>query len=310
MIKPTILRFLLKATGDIRNVMSRFYPEGTYVLNRSEWMGKEPRSCAVTKVKGRPHMSGSNEPMVFDVEVSYRPKGWITFVGNTKYDGWTAMMLDQMKDGTLLDGHGKPLPDGQEKVYLPYEMFHDVEFSEIDFGEFVGETELGIKHFRHDEITKMAEKAGHVNWGTKGNFMAARRSRPLVKILLSNANSGTAADGFGTRIVMVNNSTPHLKKVLFDHLVEAVSGFIEGRYTLNSITTDEFCFVDLDHVLVDGTPNEKGGPSDFHCFTNYFPSEAIEELAQRLMATYKIDVSIVDWPQGGLLFEHEPKGKN
>ena len=50
--------------------------------------------------------------MVYDVEVSYRPKGCITFTGGTKYDGWTAVVLNRAPDGTLLDDQGNPLPEG------------------------------------------------------------------------------------------------------------------------------------------------------------------------------------------------------
>src|SRR5688572_6432360 len=153
--KPTVLRFVLQSMGNPMGVMSRFHPQGKTVLNRTEWRGKEPRSCAVTSLRGRPYKAGSKDPQVWDVEVAYRPKGTITFVGNTKYDGWTAMILDRAKDGTLLDGHGKPLPDGQPPVYLPYEMYEDVEFNDIDFGEFVEEVDVGgIKHISFEDMMR------------------------------------------------------------------------------------------------------------------------------------------------------------
>src|SRR4051794_39625256 len=88
-------------------VMSRFHPQGKRVLNRTECRGKEPRSCGVVNIQGRAHTVGSHEPFVFDIEVGYRPKGCITYTGGTKYDGWTALVLDRAQDGTLLDGQGK-----------------------------------------------------------------------------------------------------------------------------------------------------------------------------------------------------------
>src|SRR5687768_8701331 len=116
------LRFRLKS-NDFQSVFQRLHPNGQMVLNRTEWMGKEPRSCGVTNMVG--------EEGVIDIEVSYRPKGSITFTGTTKYDGWTALMLDRMQDGTLLDGKGKPLPDGERPVYREHEIYCDIDFNEI-----------------------------------------------------------------------------------------------------------------------------------------------------------------------------------
>lgn len=301
-VKQTVLRFALKSTGNMMDIMSRFHPQGKRVLNRTEWRGKEPRSCAVTTVKCRPHFAGSEEPPVFDVEVAYRPKGTITYVGGTKYDGWTALMLDRMRDGTLLDGHGKPLPNGQPPVYLPFEVYDDVDFNEIDFGEYVGEFEIeGIRHFSVEHVMAQLRDSKRFSCSIKSTFIAARRHRPLVKIVLSNAPSATGSDGFGTRIININNLTPHLQRVLLDELTELVSGFIEGRYSIKNISTDDFVFAELDDVLVDCTPNEEGKESRFNCLSEYLPDTFLEDLAKRLIATYEVDVGIVDGPKGGLL---------
>jgi hypothetical protein len=53
------------------------------------------------------------------------------------------MLLDRKPDGTLLDGHGGGLPDGGEPVYLPFELYHDIDFNELDFGELLSETIVG-----------------------------------------------------------------------------------------------------------------------------------------------------------------------
>jgi len=301
-MKQSILRFVLKSTENPLAVMSRFSPQGKTVLNRTEWRGKEPRSCGVTSVKLRPYSAGSAEPKVFDVEVTYRPKGCITFVGQTKYDGWTAMMLDRKKDGTLLDGHGNPLPEGHPPVYLPFEVHEDVEFNGIDFGEFVGEFDVeGIPHVSLDDVMRKIQESPRFSVSVQSTFMAPRRHRPLVKIILSNAPSGTATDGFGTRIINVNNFTPHLQQVLLDELTELVSGFIEGRYSIKNMSNDEIVFVELSDSFVDCTPNEEGKESRFNCLSEYVPDTFLEDLAKRLSATYEIEVSIVDGPQGGLL---------
>ena len=301
-MNSSILRFTLTSTENPFEVMARFFPQGTTLLNRTEWRGKEPRSCGLTNVKLRPYSAGSEKPKVFDVEVTYRPKGCITFVGSTKYDGWTAMMLDRMKDGTLLDGQGKPLSEGQPPVYLPFEVHGDIEFNDIDFGEFAGEFDIeGVPQVALDEVLRKIQESPRFSASITSIFMAPRRHRPLVKIVLSNAPSGTATDGFGTRIINVNNFTPHLQQVILDELTELVSGFIEGRYSIKNVSNDELVFVELDDSLVDCTPNEEGKASRFNCLSEYVPDTFLEDLAKRLMATYEVEVSIVDGQTGGLL---------
>jgi len=223
-------------------------------------------------------------------------------VGNTKYDGWTALVPDRKKDGTLLDGNGHPLPEGQSPVYLRYEVFNDIDFNAIDFGEFIGEFEVeGIKHVERDDVMREIQESGQFSMSISSKFMAPRRHRPNVKIVLSNAPSGTSTDGFGTRIVNVNNYTPHLQQVLVDELTELMSGFIEGRYSLNNTSNDNLVFVELSDSLIDCTPKEKGEKCRFSCLHEYVPVTFLEDLATRLMATYEVDVSIVDGEQGGLL---------
>src|SRR5262249_9402659 len=146
--------------------------------------GKEPRSCGITSVRGRPHAGGSPEPIVFDIEVSYRPKGCITYTGGTKYDGWTALMLDRAQDGTLLDGQGKPLVEGHPPVYRRVEVFDGVDFNEIDFGEFIGEFEVeGVKHVSFEHVIEQMENSGRFTMSVDSKFVAPRRHRPHVKIV-------------------------------------------------------------------------------------------------------------------------------
>jgi hypothetical protein len=302
--KETVLRFVLKSTGNPMEIMSRFHPRGTQVLNRTEWRGKEPRTCAVVSMKSRPHSPASGDTPEFDVEVAYRPKGVITFVGGTKYDGWTAMMLDRRSDGTLLDGHGKPLHEGEPPVYLPVEVYGDVEFNGIDFGEFVGEFEAErIKHISHENVWQQFHEAkgGSFGIGIGPAFIAARRQRPLVKIVISSSPSGIGSDGFGTRIVNVSKFTPHLQKVLTDELTDLVFGFLEGRYSIGTLAFGEYVMVELNRVLVDCTPNDEGKESRFDCFSEYIPDSFIAELAKLVVANFEVDVSIVDGPKGGLL---------
>lgn len=303
-MKPTVLHFVLRAPQmtNLFQMMSRFHPNGKTVLNRTEWRGKEPRSCGVTQVASRSQVAGSNEPLVFDIEVSYRPKGCITFLGDTRYDGWTAMLLSQDKDGTLLDGNGNPLPEGEPPIHLPYEVYEDVDFNEIDFGEFIDESEVeGIKWVQFEDIMRELMNSRGFNASMRSTFMAPRRQRPYVKIALSNAPSGTSTDGFGTRVININKSTPRLEQVLMDRVVELVSGFVEGRCSLKTISTDDFVFVELSDALVDCTPNEKGKGSRFDCLSDYVSGTFFEELAKHLVANYELDVSVVEGEKTGLL---------
>jgi hypothetical protein len=132
-------------------------------------------------------------------------------------------------------------------------------------------------------------------------FVAPKRHRPPVKIVLSNNPSGTAVDGFGTLIVNVDNSTPQLRQVVLDHVTELVTGFVEGRYSVKNMSNGEFVFAELDDVLVDCTPNEEGKGTRFNCLGEYLPDSYLDELALRLVATYEVNVSVVDGPKFGLL---------
>jgi hypothetical protein len=291
--------------------MSRFLPHGKVVLNRLEWRGKEPRSCGVLSVKSRSHAGAGADRAVLDIEVAYRPKGCITYTGGTRYDGWTALELDRARDGTLLDGQGKPLPEGQPPIFRRVEVFEDVDFNEIEFGEFVGEFDAeGIKHVSFEYVMEQLKNSGQFSMSINSTFVAPSRHRPLVKIVLSNNPSGTTMDGFGARIVNVNNSTPQLRQVLLDHVTDLVNGFVEGRYSVKNMSNGEFVFAELDDVVVDCTSNEEGKGSRFNCLREYMPDSYLDELAMRLVATYEIDVSVIDGPRIGRLLRRVERSRS
>ncbi len=305
-MKPTTLQFVLESTEHPMRVMERFFPQGTTVLNRTTWLAKEPRSCGITNVKSRPHGTGENEATIYDIEVTYKPKGFINFAGATKYDGWTAMLLDRSKDGTLLDGHGQALPEGKPPVFLPLEVYKDVEFEELDFGDFVQETEVnGILHRGREEVLNEfyhSQSRGY-SVSTRSTFFAHRRYRPLVKIVLVNGPSGVKTDGFGTRIVAINSFTPQLQQAILNELTKLISGFVEGKYSIHNTDNKECVFINIDRSFVDSTPNEEGKESRFDCLYEFVPKDFLEDVAKRLTSTYWIDVTIVDGPDGGLLLK-------
>lgn len=86
-------------------------------------------------------------------------------------------------------------------------MYPDADFNQIDFGEFVGEFAVeGIRHIAFEHVMARIKDSGRVSMSTNSNFVAPRRQRPPVKIVLSNNPTGTAMDGFGTLMVNVNKS--------------------------------------------------------------------------------------------------------
>jgi hypothetical protein len=143
----TVLRFSLIAESI--NVASQkdVSPCGLLnKLNSVEWMGKEPGSCRVIHIQQKESVPVGKTAMMdhaeFLVFVGYRPHGWISDVkdgGRQRLNGWRLEVRDQRNDGTLLDGHGKPLPEGAEPVYLTYEIYHLADYSNCDFGTFLGE---------------------------------------------------------------------------------------------------------------------------------------------------------------------------
>jgi len=238
------------------------------------------------------------------LDVSYKPKGTITYSGGTRYDGWTAMMLDRMPDGTLLDGNGKPLPPGQPPVYLHFEVYDKAEFNEIDFGEYQGEFEVeGIKRISYADVMSEMPKATKVSFGSAGDFAAPRRVRPLVKVIITHATTGKAIDGFGTQLFILNENTPHLQQAVTERLTEIVFGFIEGRYSLRSMSFDNAVYADLSDVLVDDTQSKVS--DRFNCWQRFVPSDFLDDLAKLVLATFSVKVDIVDAPQSGLLFRRD-----
>lgn len=288
------LCFVLKMTGGMeimRRIGERFLPGGRHVLNRTAWMGKEPRSCAVTSIKTRPHSVGDPGPVVIDIEVTYRPKGCISYTGQTRYDGWTAMVLDRSTDPPM---------------YVPREVYEDVEFNELDFGDFIEEFDVEeVKHITADAVMKEIMDSGRFSSSIHGSFIAPHRSRPHKKIVLSSAPTGQVVDGFGTHILNVDNSAPNLEQVLTDKLTELMCEFIEGKASIANTGNDDLTFVELSDSLVDCAPNEDGLDSLFNILHLQTPAGFLEDLAKRLMSVYAIDVAVVDGEKGGLVLRRE-----
>jgi hypothetical protein len=288
------LLFLLKETDPGTTpfgVIDRFQPGGRYALNRTEWRGKEPRSCAVTNWHGAMRYFGDKQQMAWDLEVSYRPKGFISYVANTRYDGWTAMLLNRETD---------------PPAYVPREVYGDIEFNDIDFGEFVSETDVEqVKHTTAESLKGELMGSGRFSAGLRSSFMAPHRSRPHKKLILTNSPTGVGIDGFGTHILNINNSTPNLQLVIMDQIVGLMCEFLEGKAALNTMGNDSVVNVRLIDALVDCTPNERNEPSRFNILDSYIPPDFMVDLAKRLMSIYAVEISVVDDEKCSLVIRRE-----
>jgi hypothetical protein len=286
--------------GLVKDIWTRFFPNGRYVLNRTEWKGKEPRSCAVTRVASKSKRVGDGGPITVEIEVTYRPKGDVSFVGKTRYDGWQAMVPARTLTGEFADAEGRPLPPGAAPVYVPTDVYDDAEYNDLDFGSLVLEQdEHAIRTTTTDAVMEELKASGR----TGGiPFVAAHRSRPMRKLLVANAAAHTAVDGFGTLVEIVPSTTPQLKHVLSQRLAEVMVDFVEGRASIKSIGNEHVTLVMLSDVLVDCT--DPSGQSRFNVLSEYTEPTFMDDLAKRLMSVYQLEVSIVPGEEGGLVLRH------
>jgi hypothetical protein len=307
MARPTIMRFSLKAPNDPRQLWNLFLPQGKTVLNRTSWRGKEPRSCGIMRMHVHSRLVDGGETAVAEIEVAYRPPGYINYIGGTKYDGWTALVPIRDRDGTFRDEQGGPLPDGHSPQIRRFEVYADVEFNDIDFGELVEESPVHDETFADWQSVFKDILATGESFGISmvSKFTAPRRNRPPVKLVIAPVKSGITVDRFGMRVTVIDSSTPKLAEVLLDEVTELVSGFIEGRYSLNTTTSGAMTLVDLSSLLVDQRPTANGGEPLFDCLDQFVSREWLLELSKRITATYQATATPVVGEKVGLLLKLE-----
>lgn len=296
----TSKRLHFKTTVDgiqgVRDLMARFMPRGQYALNRTEWQGREPRSCAVTRLSGGSD-SGDSGPVSANIEVTYRPKGYISYTGNTRYDGWTAMVLAEP---------GKPLRDGEKPVFVPREVYQDIDFNELDFGQFVEEVDVqDVKRTTVDAVMEEIVESGKVSGSSYSTFMALHRSRPNTKIAVVNEPTAEFVDRFGIRVVPISLSIENFEQALMEQVTQLIRDFMEGKASIKNIYGGDVTFVALSDVVVDVTPNEMGEPSWFNVLNMYTPIGFLESLAKQLAAVYEVQVEIIEGREGGIVLRRE-----
>lgn len=92
--------------------------------NAYSWMERAPGTCRLAGISSMPTPHGA--PVVLLLVVECRPGGWKLRVTN------------KTPDGQLLDGKGRPLPEGQAPVVLEFERCAQADFRGVDFGKLVG----------------------------------------------------------------------------------------------------------------------------------------------------------------------------
>lgn len=95
-------------------------------VNMHAWMHRAAKTCKVENV----HIEGCGDPMSGMIVVRHRAAGF------------GVRRVDRGLQG-YLDGRGKPLPEGQEKVVLEFDVFGSIDFNGFDFGELVSGREMG-----------------------------------------------------------------------------------------------------------------------------------------------------------------------
>ena len=300
-----VLRFKLDVSGRsdqgmdfVSDVFARFFPNGRYALNRTEWRGKEPRSCAVTRVSSQGTRVG--ESAVVAIEVTYRRKAEVSFVGKTRYSGWQAMVPARTATGEFADAQGKPLESGASPVFVPRDVYGDAEFNDLDFGEFIEEVDDGgVKRTTVDEVMKELMASGRIGGVV---FQAAHRSRPLRKILITPEEAGHNVDGFGTHVEYVPKSTPQLQHTLTEKLTQIMDDFVEGKVSIKNMGNEEMTFVSLSDVLVDCSGGS--GESRFNVLEEYTSPTFLDDLAKHLMSQYEVEAAMIPGKEGGLVLRH------
>lgn len=298
------LRFVLHSTGGckaVREIESHFRPHNQTLLNRTRWRGKEPRSCAVTSFKPR-LQSSSDGPVSVDIEVTHRPQGDISYHDTTKFDGWTELVLNRSPDGILLDRNGQPLKDGDRPVEIPHEVFEDVEFNDLDFGELVQELDIQeVKFVTLDEVIDEITSSGLWNVQSCGEIVAPHRKRSFKRIVLSNSPTEQSVNEFGIQTLNINTSTPHLEHVLMEQIFQLIREFLEGTLSLKNYGNKEVTYVEFADSVVHCEPNDHRFSSWMDTLHWYTPQSFLEDLAKRLMAVFSIEVAVIDGKKGGLV---------
>lgn len=291
-----LLNFRLKGTHFVE-VYERLMPRRETLLNSTSWRGLQPRTCGVTGIR----QVGSPGEVVVTVE--YRPPGCITYVGSTRYDGWTPMLRNQTRDGCLLSEDGTPLPDdGRPPVHVRPEVYPEVDFNEIDFGEYVNEVDddTVTAITSSDWMSRLASVQRQVSFGPS-NVMFPRRCRREGRVLVVEGTGVRRNRYAHLEVITVGVDTPYVEVALQDAVTELVLDVLGGKLSLRQDTVDGQMFLDLCTIMQDHTCLDAEGAPDYTVYARYVPGSYPFELAARLVEEFPVKVQVVVGQRPGLV---------
>ncbi len=211
-------------------------------------------------------------------------------------------MVNRSPEGTLLDREGNPLADGEQPILLPYEVYDDIEFNNLEFGMLIEEIPFDQdEDVAFGDVMRRIEQSGQFRMGAATPVSVLHRSRPRVMILISDNPTGQMRGGFGELIQNINSETPHLQQAVAEVVLNFVRGFLEGRYDMTVLQGDDIFMLDLTKLLVDA----RGKESRFECLLEFLPQGFLNELARRIASRYMLQARVVTGDSFGLLLEFE-----
>lgn len=256
-------------------------------LNRTAWKGTPPRSCRIMGSKMGPDTGGKVQ-----IEVEYRPIHWVSFSSDTKYVGWTAFVPNRSSDGVFLDRDGNPLPDGDEPILLQFEVYRDIEFNDLDFGEMIEEIPFeNDEEVTFEDVLRKIEASGKFEMGGVKAIAVPHRRRAKSMMQISDEPTGQMSGGFGDTIHNINSQTPHIEQAVAEVLSSLVRGFLEGRNDLTVIKGGDLFMLNLSALL----PGSN--------LPDYLPDGYLQDLARYVSDRYMLTAKVVTGESYGLLLE-------
>lgn len=303
-MESSILKFRLRCEdpGDPMDLFDRYYPDGKTVLNRSTWMQRPPRTCCIRGVSNDWDEPG--EPLDAIIEVEYRSPDFVSYVGETRYEGWDVRMICQ-RNGIPVGADGEPLADGAIPIFDDFEVYPDIEFDELQFGELIGETEIrDVESISIENLRTEGFSEKPLRTSSDITFLAARKSRPTGTVTLSDQPSGIY-DQNGFRLFNVDVAAGHLEYTVENAYFQLMCEFLGGLVSLSCLANPDATLVYLSDTFRVATSTARTPDSKGDIFKAYASPTLLVNLGRRLKAQFPINVTVVEGDCFGLLLSHQ-----
>ncbi len=288
----TFHRTIVLGIDEPRDLFSMFFPNGSSALNSTEWQGFPARSCGTRRIR-------AVNQGIWEVQVEYRPPNFVSYVSDTRYEGWTALQPLRNSDGALVNEHGDVLKNDEAPCYQRFNLFKPIEFNDLDFGVLVDQKALAQQSVSYSDIMGVDSKT--LSFDSSSSYVVTHRYRPHPNILITDRlRPGIQRQN---ELYLVDPNTPQIKQVVGECIYEIVRGFMEGRYSLTTITNDKYFMVDLSSIVVDAT-NEN---SRFECTSDFIPEGFLHDLAQKLSSRYAVNAAPVEGERIGFVLSPDDK---